>query len=520
MLIEELIDLVKFVCKTKAETQNIELKSAHEGCPKRLYDTLSSFSNQDMGGVIIFGIDEKQNFKPVGVYDSQDLQKKVMEQCLQMEPSVRAVFTIADYEGVVICAAEIPGIDITQRPCYYKGIGKAKGSYVRVGDGDLPMTEYELYSFEAYKKHTHDDERVVEAAFMEDLDTNLVDDYMRLLKINRAGFANIPPKRALELMNLAKGEKPTLCSVLNFAYFPQGFFPQLSVLCFVVPGQEIGDLSGNDIRFTANRRIDGTLSTMLDETMNFCIRNMKTKTIIDKKTGKRADTTEYPIVAIREAVVNALVHRDYSIHTEGTPIQVIFFADRLEIHSPGTLYGRMTVEQLGISKPDLRNQALAVMFEQLSQTENRYSGIPTIKKAMLEAGLPNPKFINGRNEFVVILYNSEHDTNKEKDSIVENNATETLMLAEDDEYDADFAPSIFEKDISYMKDMKEAKNLALLEFCKIARTREELLEFLGIKTTSYMTNNILNPLIESGQLKMTIPDKPRSKKQKYISTQV
>lgn len=56
------------------------------GCPKRLYDTLSSFSNQDSGGVLLFGIDEKSGFVPVGVYDAQDLQKKVTEQCNQMEP--------------------------------------------------------------------------------------------------------------------------------------------------------------------------------------------------------------------------------------------------------------------------------------------------------------------------------------------------------------------------------------------------------------------------------------------------
>lgn len=65
---------------------------------------------------------------------------------------------------------------------------------------------------------------------------------------------------------------------------------------------------------------------------------------------KEKDLTEYPINAIREAVLNALIHRDYSVHTEGTPIQLNLFQNRLEIHSPGNLYGRMTVEQLGIAR--------------------------------------------------------------------------------------------------------------------------------------------------------------------------
>ena len=111
--------------------------------------------------------------------------------------------------------------------------------------------------------------------------------------------------------------------------------------------------------------------------------------------------------ALREAILNAVIHRDYSIHTEGTPIQIDFFTDRVESHSPGSLYGRMSIEQLGIAKPDLRNPALAVMAETLTTAEHRYSGIPTMRNAMKESGLPEPKFENRRNEFVVTFYNKE-----------------------------------------------------------------------------------------------------------------
>lgn len=114
MLVEELKELARSIQEQRAEEQKIEVKAAHIDCPKRLYDTLSSFSNQDTGGILIFGLDEKQDFKAVGVYDLQDLQKKVTEQCNQMEPPVRAVFTFAEYEGVWIVSAEIPSIDLTE----------------------------------------------------------------------------------------------------------------------------------------------------------------------------------------------------------------------------------------------------------------------------------------------------------------------------------------------------------------------------------------------------------------------
>ena len=142
MTTEELYDKLKLIQKMKCETQNLELKSAEQGYPKRLYDSLSSFSNQDDGGIIVFGIDEKQDYKEVGVYDAQDIQKKINEQCLQMNPVVRPLITVVEKENKKFVSAEIPGIDLADRPCYYQGRGRLKGSYTRIGDSDEPMTEY------------------------------------------------------------------------------------------------------------------------------------------------------------------------------------------------------------------------------------------------------------------------------------------------------------------------------------------------------------------------------------------
>ena len=77
MTIEEFREKLNEIQKMKCETQILELKSAVQGCPKRLYDTLSGFSNQDDGGVIIFGIEEDKDYRETGVYDAQDLQKQI-----------------------------------------------------------------------------------------------------------------------------------------------------------------------------------------------------------------------------------------------------------------------------------------------------------------------------------------------------------------------------------------------------------------------------------------------------------
>lgn len=481
MLQEELLELASYIGRIKAETQSVEVKAAHKGCPRHLYDTLSSFANQDGGGTILFGLDEQQGFAPVGVYDLQDLQKQVTEQCNQMEPKVRAVFTFGELEGKPICSAEIPGLDLAERPCFYSGKGKAKGSCIRVGDADLPMTDYELYSFESFRKHLHDDERTVPRAQLSMLDQAKLERYLLQRRTDRAGFSKLTEEQALEMLGITRDGVPTLAAVLNFGIYPQGYFPQLAITAIVVPGTEIGDQDADHVRFVSNRRIEGTLMDMLGEALTFCTRNMKVSTAIDPDTGARTDRAEYPLEAIREAVLNALIHRDYSIYTEGTPIQIDFFSDRLEIHSPGNLYGRMTLEQLGHARPDLRNPVLATMAEFLLGTENRYSGIPTMRREMAAAGLPEPVFENRRNEFVVTFYNRREQE----------------------------APAEAEHRTG------EAPVETLLEFCKTPRSRKEIAAFLGINTVYYVMQHYVQPLLQEGKLKMTLPDKPRSRNQRY-----
>ena len=162
MTSEELIELLEKIQKMKCETNTLELKSAESGCPKRLYDTLSSFSNQDEGGIIVFGISEDDGFKETGVYDVNDLQKKVNEQALQMEPVVRPLITAAEKDGRFFVSAEIPGIDLAERPCFYRGHGRLKGSFIRIGESDEQMTEYEIYSYDAFRKKYQDDIRTVQ----------------------------------------------------------------------------------------------------------------------------------------------------------------------------------------------------------------------------------------------------------------------------------------------------------------------------------------------------------------------
>lgn len=486
MVEKELHDLILQIQTRGCEEQTTEVKSAHRGCPEKLYDTISAFSNQNSGGTFVFGLDEKTGFAKVGVYDAQDLQKKVMEYCEQMTPIVRPVFTVCDEDAMVFVSAEIPPIDIAERPCFKTAKGRMQGSYVRVGDADKPMTEYEVYSYEAFRKKYRDDIRVIEDASFSSLDTEKVNAYLVQKRSERPNLALLPIEQQYELTGITRNGGITLMAIVLFGVYPQAYLPQLSVIATNVPGREMGALDADGNRFSDSKRIEGTLPDMLEGALAFVRTNMRTATKIDPATGERLDLPQYPIVAVREAILNALVHRDYSFHTEGMPIQLTMYTDRMEIVNPGGLYGRLTVDQLGQAQPDTRNPSLVTAMETLGKTENRYSGIPTIRYAMKKHGLPEPVFSNVRGTFRVVLYNSK---------------TEELQAPS-----ADIAKSIVE-------DKK-----GLLDFCRTPRTRAEIVEYLGFSSAQYALRRYLNPLVRAGLIQMTKPESPRCKDQQFITT--
>ena len=471
MLEEELEKLAIRVTIQKAESQTIELKSAHQGCPTRLYDSLSSFSNQNEGGVILFGIDEKDDFSIKGVYDAQDLQKKVAEQCKQMEPPVRALFTVCDIDGKKIVSAEIPGVDVDLRPVFYKGVGRIKGSYIRVGESDEQMSEYEVYSYKAFRKRIRDELRTVDDEKFSLINNERISHYLNEVKKEKDNLAkSVSDDDILELMGITKGGKPTLAGLMCFSIYPQAYYPQLCITAVALPGTEQGISGINDERFIDNKRITGSIPEMLDSAVDFVRRNSRNITIIDSN-GRRIDKPEYPVKAVREAILNALVHRDYSSYTENIPVRIEMYRDRLEIINSGGLYGNISINELGQVRPDTRNPALANILEVLHYTENRYSGIPTIMNEFASNNFPMPVFSVKHGDFKVVMRNIFYSDN--------------ISIEE-----------------------------AVIDFCSKPRSRDEIVSFVG-KSKNYVSSKIIIPLTKKGALKLTIPEKPKSSAQKY-----
>ena len=186
-----------------------------------------------------------------------------------MTPVVRPVCTVASIDNKVFVSAEIQEIDIFEKPCFYTGAGRLKGSYIRSGDSDEHMTEYEIYSYEAFRKKIQDEIRVESRAEIKDIETDSFSLYLTNLRKKKPQQGNLSTAKVMKLQGFSDGQKPTLAGIMMFSEYPQSFYPQLCITAVSVQGYEIGDLGDLSQRFDDNERIEGTIPQMLDGAMNF-----------------------------------------------------------------------------------------------------------------------------------------------------------------------------------------------------------------------------------------------------------
>lgn len=401
----ELEQLLLELSQRRSEFEDIEAKAARGGTPQGIHETLSAFANRSGGGTILFGIDDK-TLTPIGIGNPDQLQKDLAAKASDMEPPLRLRMYPHQIADKLVLVVQVPEVEPELKPCYYKPSGLPGGAYVRVGDGDRRMTDYEIYMLRTAHRTVNDDRLPVESSTMEDLDLELVDRYLEKLRRAKPQARHLqgPKEKVLRTLGVLAQESgrdiPTLAGMLTFGRYPQQFFPNLIIAVTVFTA---GTNTGAQ-RFADNARIEGNLMDMLEEATLVIQRNLKTRILV---TGlMHQEIPEYPLDALREALVNAVVHRDYSRFALGTQVQVRIYPDRIEIQNPGGLHGPVTIDRLG--EPGVqsaRNALLARLLEELGPMENRGSGIQTILKAMRQAHLAPPRFEDRGTLFKVMFLN-------------------------------------------------------------------------------------------------------------------
>lgn len=385
------------------DKQGVEVKS---NVGKDIRNTLSAFSN-GTGGLIIVGLSEKDGFTTVPKFDVSRAQDQLETRCQELTPPVRPHTDIFTFEGSSVLLAMVPELTALDRPCYITEQGRYQGSYIRTGDGDTHLTKYEVDKLLEEHIQPHWDETPVEGATVEALDRDILDEFLSQQQSRRPKTLADGEDIACERLRITTGENLTLAALMTMGEYPQEYYPRLHATFALFPGVTRSDVT-NGQRLLDSQRIDGTIPEIVTEGVRLVERNMRTGALI--KDIYRTDMPDYPLVAVREALVNALMHRDYSPTALGAPVQISMFQDRLEISNPGGLYA-VSLETLGSpGASSTRNPRLATFLEDIpfpgggTVAENRGTGIATMNNAMAEALLPPPKYTPTISRFTVTFF--------------------------------------------------------------------------------------------------------------------
>ena len=405
----ELRELIEEVQHLHSELDDVEVKTAQGGTPQRLYEVLSAFANRPGGGLLLFGLDERRAFQVVGVGDAHRLQEEISHlAAADMEPPLRPDFTVAEIDGHTVVAVEVFEIPGEQKPCYFRPAGLQRGAYLRVANTNRQMTDYEVFGYvSARTQPAFDGEPVLEGT-LADLNRAALDAYLAQLRRSRpqASYLDASLEQVLTQLRVVRDVqgvlRPTLAGLLMFGNYPQAFEPQLVITFLHYYGVTEEEPTPRGERFLDNRKFEGTIPELVEQATNYVMASMRKSSLIEGLY--RRDVPEYPEAAIREAVVNAIAHRDYSHFVRGSYVQIRLFADRLEVQTPGGLYGGVTEDNLE-DEQSTRNRVLMRLLEDLHLVENRGSGIRAMIEAMRAANLEPPRFQDRRTSFWLTFRN-------------------------------------------------------------------------------------------------------------------
>jgi ATP-dependent DNA helicase RecG len=337
---------------------------------------ISAFYNTH-GGTIVIGVDDEH--RPIGVDRPQSVEAGIINiirarLSLDLPPTIE----IISYQGrefvVVTCPKGI------HRPYLVRDHARP---HIRLGSTCREANNDEIRSMYIEDRGLSYESMAAPNATLDDIEAEHVDWYIA----RRVRGGSLQPSLLPELLGklgvltrVGNLFFPTIAGILLFGRDPQRFIPHATL--------RIARFLGNDMTaFLDQADITGTIPQMIDEAEKFVARN--TRHGIRIVGFKHVNVHEYPIEAIREAITNALCHRDWGL--VGSQVRVAMFDDRIFVDSPGKLPPGVTLQN--IEKVHvLRNPIIAQLLYDIEYIENWGSGVPRMKRAMREYNLNPPIF--------------------------------------------------------------------------------------------------------------------------------
>jgi len=411
---DEVTALIEIARIGSTDLVQVEIKEASHGAPKSLPETVSAFAN-GAGGIIVLGLDEANGFAPVAV-NAAALADSLASACSDsVVPAVRARIEIVTVHGMPVVAAAIPAAELSLRPCYVKNQGIEHGSYIREHDGDRHLSSYEIHLMVSGRGQPQDDITTVPHAAITDLDQVEVRRFIDRLRRRRGRpFADFADADILRMAGICprggNDSEVTLAGLMALGVYPQQFYPQLNVTFVSYPTTD-GRAMRDGTRFLENVALDGSIPTMVAGFLEVVMRSMARRSVI--AGAGREDIWDYPVEALRELIVNALMHRDYHPLAHGSQVRVEMYPDRLVFINPGGLFGASSTDEvLRGTIASSRNATLARLLEDVeipgtnrAVCENRGSGMRTILSELRTSGLEPPVLRATSGMFIAELRN-------------------------------------------------------------------------------------------------------------------
>ncbi len=377
---------------------------------RSIMETICAFSNEPglKGGYLLLGVvEETQSLFPSyvisGIDNPDKLQADLSSQCASMFNSVvRPKIDVVYENSKNILKIFVPEVAENLKPIYFKNEGLPRGAYRRIGNTDQRCTDDDLLNF--YKTEESFDSTVVEEARWEDFSDDAIG-YYRKLRANVNPYAEelqFSDEDLLYSLGCAKKIEnqyfPTYAGLLLFGsrMAHRRLLPMVRVDYIRVPGNEW--IEDPENRFTT---IDlrGSLLEMVQRVFSLITDDLP-KGFLLPEGEIQAESIGLPSRVLREAIVNALIHRSYRVNQ---PIQIIRYGNRIEIKNPG--FSLKPEDHLGEPGSKNRNPQIAAVFHETNLAETKGSGISSMRKLMESANLLPPTFESdhGRNSFTARL---------------------------------------------------------------------------------------------------------------------
>lgn len=415
ILQEPLKSAIKRLRAQRTDDADYEAKACGHGLSASVWDTVSSFANTT-GGILLLGVDELNGFTVTNGFDINKTRDQFVEGIgdggssgirLSNPPTYR--MRREELDGHQILVVTIFINDIGRKPCYVTAKGIENGSYKRIDDKDIRLSAAEIYEFRHQLTPSQADIEIVADADIPDLD----DQTLRLIfaskKDSRALYGAKTKLQKLSRLDITNKKNQVLLGGLLVAgQYPQQFFPRLIIDVTAHPSNAKAE--SRTLRFLDRKQCDGPIPVMLGDALEAIKRNLRIFSVIEG-IGRR-DELEIPEEVLREALANAVVHREYHEYFRGQAISVDIYPNRIEITNPGGLWGGTTKENLANGYSRCRNATLISLVRDTpipgknggTTVEGQGSGIPFMIRQMEQQGLAAPSFKPSVDQFTVILW--------------------------------------------------------------------------------------------------------------------